>query len=64
MADLSPIISEFQSAEDAIAHDVWFRVKVESALNSDKSSLPHDEVVAEAQAIVEFRRRAASRLAG
>lgn len=53
MANLTPIESEFTTSEDAAAYDVWFRAKVERAMASDKPSIPHAEVMAMAQAIVD-----------
>ena len=63
MARMTPIESEFATSEDAEAHDLWFRAKVAAALASDAPVIPHDEVMAEAKAILETRRRAAARLA-
>lgn len=49
---LSPIVSEFATQEDADAYDVWFRAKVEKAMNSAEPSVPHDEVVAMIRGII------------
>jgi hypothetical protein len=53
MTKLSPIESEFATTEEAEAHDAWVRAKVEAALASTKPSIPHDEVMAKAQAILD-----------
>lgn len=53
MAKLSPIESEFATTEEAEAYDAWFRAKVEKALASTAPRIPHDEVMAHAQAIVD-----------
>jgi prophage antirepressor-like protein len=53
MAKLSPIVSEFASTEEAEAHDAWVRAKVEKALASTKPGIPHDEVMAKAQAVLD-----------
>lgn len=53
MAHLTPIESEFATSEDAAAYDAWFRAKVERAMASDKPSIPHDQVMAMAQAILD-----------
>lgn len=63
MTKMSPIESEFATAEDAAAHDEWARAKIARALDSAEPTIPHDEVMAEARAIVEARRDAAARLA-
>ena len=62
MAKLDPIVSEFETEEDAAAYDIWFRAQVETALKSTKPRIPHDQVVAETQAIIEKHRRAQSDL--
>ena len=57
MAALSPIESEFASTEGAEAYNVWFRAKVQEALNDLSPGIPHDQVMAEMQAIIDDRRR-------
>ena len=56
MTKLTPIESEFATTEDAEAHDAWFRAKVERAMASTESGIPHDQVMAEMQAIIERAR--------
>ncbi|WP_413740710.1 stability determinant [Sphingomonas sp. Sphisp66] len=53
MAKLSPIVSEFASTEEEAAHDAWVRAKVEKALASTAPCIPHEEVIAEMQAILD-----------
>jgi|GEM_PF-1169029 len=53
MTKLNPIESEFATSEDADAHDAWVRAKVERALISTKPRIPHDEVMAKAQAVLD-----------
>lgn len=53
MAKLSPIESEFATTEEAEAYDAWFRAKVEKAMNSKEPGIPHDQVMAEMQAILD-----------
>lgn len=50
---LSPIVSEFDTQEQADSYDRWFRTKVETSMNSTKSRIPHDEVMAGAREIIE-----------
>lgn len=57
MDKLSPIESEFESAEEAEAHDLWFRKKVEAALADTRPGLPHDEAMARARKTIDARRR-------
>ena len=44
-AVLNPIVSEFETQEQADSYDRWFRAKVQEALDDPRPSLPHDEVV-------------------
>jgi hypothetical protein len=55
---LSPIVSEFETEEQETSYDLWFRAKVEEALRSEKSRLPHDAAIAKVQAALEERRKA------
>lgn len=47
MNKLSPIVSEFETQEQADAYDKWFRAKVQASLDDPRPSIPHDEVMAE-----------------
>ena len=49
---LDPIISEFDTQEEADAYDKWFREKVERALSEPGATYTHDEVMAEMDAII------------
>ena len=53
MTKFTPIESEFATSEEAEAHDAWVRAKVEKALASKKPGIPHDEVMAKAQAVID-----------
>jgi hypothetical protein len=53
MTKLTPIESEFASTEEAEAYDAWFRAKVEKSLASTKPRIPHDQVMAMAQAVID-----------
>jgi hypothetical protein len=53
MPALSPIESEFASTEEAEAYDVWFRAKVREALDDSRPGIPHEQVMAEMQAIID-----------
>jgi hypothetical protein len=44
-AVLDPIVSEFETQEQADSYDRWFRAKVQQALDDPRPSIPHDEVV-------------------
>lgn len=45
---------------DPKAHDAWFRAKVLEALADTRPALPHQQVMDEAQALIDRKRRARS----
>jgi hypothetical protein len=57
MTKLSPIESEFATTEEAEAHDAWVRAKVEARLASNEPGIPHEEVMARMQAIIDRRQQ-------
>jgi len=52
-ASLSPVESEFSTAEEAEACDRWFCAKVRASLADSRPTVPHDKVMAEVEAIVQ-----------
>ena len=55
-ADLSPIVSEFETEEQAASYDRWFHAKVQASLDDPRPSIPHDQVIAEMRALIESKR--------
>ncbi|MCC7280560.1 MAG: antitoxin [Chromatiaceae bacterium] len=51
-AVLSPIVSEFETEEQAADYDRWFRAKVQESIDDPRPSIPHDQVMAEMEAII------------
>lgn len=51
--ELSPIVSEFETQEQADSYDRWFRARVKAAMNSTGPSTLHDELMAGAWNIIE-----------
>jgi hypothetical protein len=49
-AQLSPIVSEFDSEEQAASYDDWFRAKVQASLDDERPNIAHDQVMAEMKA--------------
>lgn len=45
-------------AADPEAYDVWFRAKVQEALDDPRPSVPHQQVMDEAQAVIDAKRNA------
>ncbi|KPW44777.1 stability determinant (plasmid) [Pseudomonas amygdali pv. lachrymans] len=52
MANLSPIVSEFETDEQAASYDRWFRLQVQASLDDPRPGVPHDQVMAEMAAII------------
>ena len=45
---------------DPQAHDAWFRAKVQDALTDTRPAVPHQQVMDEAQALIDRKRRSRS----
>lgn len=43
---------------DPDAYDAWFRAKVQEALSDPQPATPHDQVMREARALIDGKRRA------
>jgi hypothetical protein len=50
---LDPIISEFDTQEEADSYDTWFRARVQAALDDTRPTIPHDEVMAQLRATID-----------
>lgn len=53
MNEQSPIASEFDTPEEGAAYEKWLREKVAASLADPRPGIPHDEVMARAQAIID-----------
>ena len=53
---LDPIVSEFDTSEQAASHDQWFRAQVQKALDNTEPRISHDQVMAEMRALIASRR--------
>ena len=49
---LSPIVSEFETEEQAASYESWFKAKVQKALDDPRPGVAHDQVMAEMDAII------------
>ena len=54
---LSPIVSEFETEEQASSYDHCFRAKVQAALDDPRPGIPHDQVMAHMHALIESKRK-------
>jgi len=52
-ATLDPRIFEFASEEEAASYDQWFCAKVKEAIDDPRPSIPHDQVMAEMDALID-----------
>ena len=50
---LSPIVSELESAEQEASYDTWFKAQVEASLADPRPPIPHVQVMAKMDAIIE-----------
>jgi hypothetical protein len=50
---LDPIISEFDTEEEAEAYDIWFRAQVEAGLKEKGPGIPNEEVMARVRKTIE-----------
>ena len=48
---------EFETEEQAVSYDRWFRAKVQASLDDPRPAVPHDRVMARIDAIIEAARR-------
>jgi hypothetical protein len=55
-AELSPIVSEFETEEQAASYDRWFRAKVQASLDDPRPNVPHDQVLADMRSLIEAKR--------
>ena len=56
-AVLDPIVSEFDTEEQAASYDRWLLAKVQKAKETAKPFIPHDQVMAQARALIESKRK-------
>ena len=63
MNALSPIVSEFETLEQAEDYEAWLRAKVAASLADGKPTIAHDEAMAQVRKIIEDKRAAETRLA-
>jgi hypothetical protein len=52
MNEYSPLVSEFESAEQEASYLAWLEAKVAKALTDPRPSVPHDQVMAEIDRIL------------
>lgn len=55
-ADLSPIVSEFDTIEQEASYTVWLKAKVRASLDDSRPNIPHDQVMAKARALLDSKK--------
>ena len=55
-ARLSPLVSEFESEEQAARYDARLRAKVQSSVDDPRPNVAHDEVMAQLKARLAAKR--------
>jgi hypothetical protein len=51
---LDPIVSEFETEEEAAEYDQWFHAKVQASLDDTSPDIPHDEAMARVRAAIKL----------
>lgn len=51
-AIFSPLVSEFETQEQATSYGMWVKAKVQASLEDPRPGIPHDQVMAEMEAIL------------
>lgn len=49
----SPLASEFETSEQEASYTEWLRTKVADSLADPRPAIPHDEVMAEMDAMID-----------
>ena len=50
---LSPLVSEFETTEQEASYTAWLQAKVAASLADPCPAIPHDEVMAEMDALID-----------
>lgn len=53
---LNPIVSEFDTSEQAASHDQWFRLQVQKALDNTEPRVAQAEVMADMRKLIASKR--------
>ena len=58
-AVLSPIVSEFETEEQATSYGRWFSSRVQASLADPRPTIPHDQVMAEMEELISMAEKKA-----
>ncbi|MGE1176689.1 antitoxin [Pseudomonas sp. BW7P1] len=56
---LCPVVSDLGPEEQAASYDRWFRAEVQASLDDPRPSIPHEQVMAEINVLMESMRKSA-----
>lgn len=56
-AKLDPIVSEFETEDQAARYERWFRDEVAASLAESRPDVPHDEAMARIRATIDNSKR-------
>ncbi|TDQ36210.1 antitoxin [Thiopseudomonas denitrificans] len=54
---LDPLVSEFETQDQADSYDAWVRERIERSMKDDRPRVPHDEAMARITALIEAKTR-------
>lgn len=54
-AILSPLVSEFETEEQATSYAAWVKAKVQASLDDPRPKIAHDMVMAKARALLDSK---------
>jgi hypothetical protein len=57
-AILSPIVSEFETAEQESSYTKWLQQKTTDSLNDTRTNIPHDQVIGKVRAMLNTKKKA------
>lgn len=59
---LDPLVSPFETQEQADSYELWFKARIQQSLNDPRPSIPHDKVMSEMRELIvaKIREHAAS----
>lgn len=56
-AVISPLVSEFETQAKEASYTAWLKEKIELARHSKKPLLAHDQVMTQARAVIELKKK-------
>lgn len=53
---LDPLVSEFETQEQADRYDRWFRERIQQSFDDPRPNVPHDEAMARVRTMIESKK--------